>query len=113
MLRRIYKALHDLILHPHVVIYHHTPLNMNCMFWPQNIILNSPNVHISFKAIFTSEFFISENEETNKSSSHSKHIEMLPKMELNEIKHLGFKSQDNIPDPKTREEFEDRIANSL
>jgi len=38
---------------------------------------------------------------------------MLPKMELNEIKHLGFKSQDNIPDPKTREEFEDRIANSL
>lgn len=38
---------------------------------------------------------------------------MLYKMELNEIKHLGFKSQDKIPDPKTREEFEDRIANSL
>lgn len=38
---------------------------------------------------------------------------MLQKMELNAIKHLSFKSQDKIPDPKTREEFEDRIANSL
>lgn len=109
----IYKALHDLILYPHIVIYHHTPLNMNCMFWPHNIILNSPNAQISFKVIFTSEFFILENEETNKSPSHCKHIEMLHKMELNAIKHLGFKSQDKIPDPKTREEVEDRIANSL
>ena len=112
ILRMIYKALHDLILYPHIVIYHHTPLNMNCMFWPHNIILNSPNAQISFKVIFTSEFFILENEET-KSPSHCKHIEMLQKMELNATKHLSFKSQDKIPDPKTREEFEDRIANSL
>ena len=93
ILRTIYKTLHDLILYPHIVIYHHTPLNMNCMFWPHNIILNSPNAQISFKVIFTSEFFVSENEET-KSPSHCKHIAMLQKMELNASKHLSFKSQD-------------------